>query len=193
MAEYTSNLQFADPVLQMGVPKLLGSLDALHLYSNGAHDVNDRPLPVRPIATGPVKERAQFVLRKAMHKATVVVAPVHALDEYGLEELAGKTVITAAVNDERMAQLRDKGVAMVIDGAPTMQGHVLGANLLDAMILAATGKAPQDVLEDDYLEIITGLDSEPRIVYPSGFKRVNRFAFRDPSVVARVFQEGQAD
>lgn len=176
MAEYTSNLQFADPVLQMGVPKLLGSLDALHLYSNGAHYVKDWSLP-DAIATGPVKEWAQFVLRKAMHKATVVVAPVHALTNYGLEELAGKTVITAAVNEERMAQLRDKGVAMVIDGAPTLQGHVLGANLLDAMILAATGKAPQDILEDDYLEIITGLDSEPRIVYPSGFKRVNRFAF----------------
>jgi predicted amino acid dehydrogenase/phage FluMu protein gp41 len=107
----------------------------------------------------------------------VLVAPAHELDDFGLEELAGKTLIAAAVNDERMAQLRDKGVSMVIDGSPTMNGHVLGANLLDAMILAATGKAPQDIQEDDYLEIITGLDSEPRIVYPNGFKRVNRFAF----------------
>ena len=176
LSEYTSNLQFADPVLQMGVPKLLNSLDALHLYSNGAHYVKDWTLP-SAIATGPVKEWTRFVLRKALQKATVVVAPVHELDDLGLEELAGKTLITATVNDERMAQLRDKGVSMVIDGSPTMNGHVLGANLLDAMILAATGKAPQDIQEDDYLEIITGLDSEPRIVYPNGFKRVNRFAF----------------
>jgi len=176
LSEYTSNLQFADPVLQMGVPKLLNSLDALHLYSNGAHYVKDWILP-SAIATGPVKEWTRFVLRKALQKATVVVAPVHELDDLGLEELAGKTLITATVNDERMAQLRDKGVSMVIDGSPTMNGHVLGANLLDAMILAATGKAPQDIQEDDYLEIITGLDSEPRIVYPNGFKRVNRFAF----------------
>ena len=45
------------------------------------------------------------------------------------------------------------------------------------MILAATGKAPDDILEDDYLEIITDLQMEPRILYPNGFKRVNRFAF----------------
>ena len=29
MSEYTDNLQFADPLLQLGVPKLLTSLDAL--------------------------------------------------------------------------------------------------------------------------------------------------------------------
>ena len=71
----------------------------------------------------------------------------------------------------------DKGVATVIDGSPSINGHVVGANLLDAMICAATGKHPMDILEDDYLEIITGLQSEPRIVYPNGNQRVNRFAF----------------
>lgn len=176
MAEYTTNLQFADPLLQLGVPKLLSSLNALNLYSTGAHYVKDWSLP-SAIGTGPVKEWTRFVLRKAMQKATVIVAPAHELDDFGLEELAGKIVITATVNDERMAALRDKGVATVIDGSPSINGHVVGANLLDAMICAATGKHPMDILEDDYLEIITGLQSEPRIVHPNGNQRVNRFAF----------------
>jgi hypothetical protein len=51
-------------------------------------------------------------------KATVVVAPVHELDDFGLEELAGKTIITTTVNDERLARFKDKGVHMVVDGAP---------------------------------------------------------------------------
>ncbi len=41
MAEYTENLHFADPLLQLGVPKLLTSLDALNLYASGAHIVSD--------------------------------------------------------------------------------------------------------------------------------------------------------
>ncbi len=176
MAEYSSNLQFADPLLQLGVPKMLTTLDALNLYATGAHYVKDWTLP-SAMASGPVKEWTRFVLRKAMQKASVIVAPVHELDDFGLEELAGKTIITSTVNEERVAQLRDKGVATIIDGSPFMHGHVLGANLLDAMIIAATGKKPQDILEDDYLEIITGLQSEPRIIHPNGFHRVNRFAF----------------
>lgn len=176
MAEYTDNVQFADPLLQLGVPKLLSSLQALQLYSTGAHYVKDWSLP-DVMAAAPLKEWTRFVLRKAMQKATVIVAAVHELDEFGLEELAGKTIITSTVSDERLAQWQDKGVHMVIDGAPCLAGHVLGPHLLDAMIAAATGKHPDDILEDDYLEIITGLDMAPRILYPNGFKRMNRFAF----------------
>jgi predicted amino acid dehydrogenase len=117
------------------------------------------------------------MLRRSLQEATVIVAPVHELDDFGAEELAGKTIVTSTVNDQRFAQFKDKGVNLVIDGSPLLFGHVLGPSLLDAMIIAATGKEPDDILEDDYLEIITSLELEPRILYPSGFKRINRFAF----------------
>jgi predicted amino acid dehydrogenase len=176
MAEYSDNLHFADPLLQVGVPKLLTSIDALALYASGAHYVSDWS-PPRLIAAPLMRQWAQFVLRKAMCKASVVVAPVHELDDFGLEELAGKTVITSTVNDKRLADFRDRGVHLVVDGSPVMHGHVIAPDLLDAMILASTDKAPQDLLEDDYLEIITRVQTEPRILYPNGFRRVNRFAF----------------
>ena len=176
LSECTDNLQFADLLLQWGVPKLLGSLDALSLYATGAHYAADW-VPQQLVPTTLAKPWAQAVLRKAMQDATVVVAPVHELDRFGLEELAGKTIITATVNDERIAAFKNKGVSMVVDGSPVLQGHVLGPDLLDAMILAASGKTPDDIFEDDYLEIITALQTKPRIIYPNGFRRMNRFAF----------------
>jgi len=176
MAEYTGNLQFADLLLQTGVPKMLTSLDMLELYASGAQYVPDWA-PTRVMSSAPVREWTRYMLRRALQEATVIVAPVHELDAYGAEELAGKTIVTSTVNDRRMAQFKDKGVNLVIDGSPLLFDHVLGPSLLDAMIIAATGKAPDDILEDDYLEIITSLELEPRILYPNGFKRVNRFAF----------------
>jgi predicted amino acid dehydrogenase len=176
MAEYTENLQFADPLVQLGVPKLLTSLDALNLYSSGTHYVADWA-PPRLVPEPLMRQWTQYVLRKALAHATVVVAPVHELDGFGLEELAGKTIVTTTVNDERLAAFKDKGVHLVIDGAPLMRGHALDPSLLDAMILAATGKAGAELLDDDYLEILTGEQLEPRLLYPNGFKRVNRFAF----------------
>lgn len=176
MAEYTDNLQFADPVLQLGVPKLLTSLDALALYQRGAHYVSGWE-PPRVLAEGVLSDWSRYVLRKAMQNATVIVAPVHELDDFDLEDLAGKTIITSTVNDERIEQFRAKGVHLVVDGAPFLFDHVLAPNLLDAMIIAATGKQPEELLEDDYLEIVTDLGLEPRILYPNGFRRVNRFAF----------------
>ena len=176
MSEYTQNLEFADPVLQLGVPKLLTSLDALELYASGAHHVLEWA-PSGVMSSTVVKEWTKFVLRRAMGDATVIVAPVHELDRFGAEELRGKTIITSTVNDRRIEQFRKKGVSVVVDGAPAAFGHVLSPSLLDAMIIAATGKEPADLVEDDYLEIITDLKLEPRIIYPGGFKRINRFAF----------------
>ena len=176
MSEYTQNLEFADPLLQLGVPKLLTSLDALELYTSGAHYVLEWT-PSSLMSSAPVREWTKFVLRMAMQDATVIVAPVYELDAFGADELRGKTIITSTVNDARIAQFRKKGVTMVIDGAPAMFDHVLSPSLLDAMIVAATEKDPDDILEDDYLEIITNLQLEPRIIYPCGFRRINRFAF----------------
>ncbi|MCM2327691.1 MAG: hypothetical protein NDI88_07380, partial [Lysobacter sp.] len=175
-AEYTPNLEFADALLQLGVPKMLGSLDALELYASGAHIVTDR-VPDLVTDNAAVREWQRFVLRRAMREATVVVAPVHELDAFGLEELAGKTILTSTVSDARIAQYRKKGVNLVIDGAPSLFGHVLGPSVLDAMIIAALGKEPDDILEDDYLGIITEMGLEPRMIHPRGSRRVNRWAF----------------
>lgn len=176
MSEYTENLQFADPVLQLGVPKLLSSLEGLELYASGAHHVLEWT-PEALMTSAPVREWTRFVLRRAMMDATVVVAPVHELEAFDADELSGKTIITSSVNDRRVAELAKKGVHAIVDGAPALFGHVLGPSVLDAMIVAATGKAADEILEDDYLEIIEGLRLEPRVIYPNGFRRVNRFAF----------------
>ncbi len=176
MSEYTDNLMFADPVQQLGIPKLLTSLDALDLYATGAHYVADW-VPRVAIPDALLQRWSRFVLSRAMRSASVVVAPVHELDDFDLEDLAGKTLITSTVNDERLARFRDKGVHMVVDGSTVMHGHVISPDLLDAMIIAATGRDSDDIMEDDYLEIVTTLQLQPRILYPNGFKRVNRFAF----------------
>jgi hypothetical protein len=176
MAEYSANLLFADPLLQLGVPKLLTSLAALQRYSDGAHYLSGWT-PPRVLPAPLRRQWTQFVLCKAMAKATVIVAPAHELDAFGLEELAGKTVITSALNDARLAQFKDKGVHLVVDGAPVLHGHVLGPETLDAMILAATGKPPEALFDDDYLEIVAALRLQPRLLYPGGYQRVNRFAF----------------
>ncbi len=176
MSEYTQNLEFADALLQLGVPKMLTSLDALELYTSGAHYVLEWT-PTSLMTSAPIKAWTKFVLHRAMQDATVIVAPVHELDALGAEELGGKTIITSTVNERRIAQFKKKGVTMVVDGAPTLFDHVLSPSLLDAMIIAATEKAPDNILEDDYLEIVTNLQLQPRLIYPNGFKRVNRFAF----------------
>lgn len=178
MSEYTTNLCFADLPMRFGIPKLLTSIEALNTCIELSSFLPDwisserlrLPLAIRD-------DWRRMMLSKAQLDATVLVAPVHLLDEFGIEELAGKTIITTTVNKTRLEHFKNAGVHMVIDAAPFLFDRALDPSLLDAMIIAASGKRPEDILDDDYLQIIGDSGMQPRIIYPNGFKRVNRFAF----------------
>ncbi|WP_188109640.1 dehydrogenase [Pseudohalioglobus sediminis] len=179
LAEYTDNLTFADPVAQFGLPNLLHSLRALERYASGSHPIlrldggKDRIPSVAPFTFF-----NHLVLRRAVRDAHVVVAPYEQLQHYGKRELEGKTVITSTVSDERLAELRDKGVRLVLDCSIQPFKHTVGLNVIDAMIIAALDKPATEISHDDYLEIFTDLELKPRLLYPTpGRKHINRFAF----------------
>ena len=179
LSEYTQNLSFADPVLQLGAPSLLHSLRALELYAAGSDPLlkyaSGRTLVP---AIGPASYLQQFVLRKAVQDADVIVAPYEQLESYSAQELDGKTVVSSTISPERMELLGKKGVRLIIDCSIQLFDQTVGLNIVEAMIIAALDKKPEDILHDDFLEIFTDLELKPRILYPiEGKKHINRFAF----------------
>lgn len=179
MTEFTQNLTFADPVLQLGIPRLLNSLKALELYAAGSAPVRRfSPEGVSLPSLAPGRLVNQFLLKKAVRDADVIVAPYHQLERYGPGELEGKAVLTSTVSPERLQALKDRGVRMVLDCSIQLFEQTVGLNVIEAMILAALDKPASQISHDDYLEIFTSLDLKPRILYPiEGKKQVNRFAF----------------
>ncbi|GAA3930955.1 dehydrogenase [Litoribacillus peritrichatus] len=176
--EFTDNLSFADPVIQLGVPKLLTSLKALELYAAGTHPLNKwSPPHVLSPSVAPIKDWNRFIVKKATQKADVIAGSYEDIEHFSLEELAGKTLLTSTISDQRLELLREKGVNMVIDICPQLFEVNVGVNVIEAMILAALNKKQGELTYDDYLEILETLEAEPRVLYPSGYKRMNRFAF----------------
>jgi predicted amino acid dehydrogenase len=92
--------------------------------------------------------------------------------------LEGKTIITSAVDDQRMEFFTKCKVNLVIDVSPKLFPEVVGINTLEAMILAALEKPQEEVSDDDFDEILTELDIKPRLLHPTGkFRNIRRFAF----------------
>jgi hypothetical protein len=176
-AESTDNLFFADPILQLGVPKLLRSLEQLELFSAGTSPLHSYSRPNILGAMPGARNLNEYVLRKALQNANVVAGRYDQLERYGLEELGGTTVLTSSISDRRLAELGDRGVNMVIDYTPMLFNETVGINVVEAMILAALERSPRELTHDDFIDIIEALGIEPRILYPSGYKRINRFAF----------------
>lgn len=178
LSEYTQNLTFADTVLQLGVPKFLNSLEALERFAQGVHPIMERvPTKLKPQSISPFNTWSQWLMRRELAQTDVVVASYEALEPYGKDDLQGKTIVTSSVSDDRLEVLREKGISIVIDSSTRLQGQPIGAHLLEALIVAVVNRPVDAMTRDDFLEIIQTLDIAPRILYPQGFKRTNRFAF----------------
>jgi len=183
MAEYTDNLTFADPIIENNISKLIHSVKGLERYAKGTHEILEW-IPGKRLASSvvPLKKWNNYVLSKAMQKATVIVVPHHNfykfLKDTSIEELGGKTIITSTAYDDRVEFLKARGVDVIIDTTPKILERVVPPNVIEALILAALEKKSDMVHPDDLLEIISLQKMDPRMVYPSGQeKRINRFAF----------------
>lgn len=184
LSEYTDNLLFADPYTDFGVPRLLTSLGQLETYTGISAPMMFKPVTARAaefIRHLPLFRLGEKLvagsLREAVKNAHVIVAAVDELGDFSHEQLDGKTVITSRVNDQTLDWMRSRRVAMVVDYSPWLNGRPVGVNVMEAMISAALARTPEQMGPDDFLEVIETLGIKPRILYPDGYRRVNRFAF----------------
>lgn len=184
LSEHTDNLFFADPYLDFGVPRLLTSLRQLETYTSLTAPVTFRPAAVKLIEAlhkTPIYRMGEKFIRGSLHESVkdshVIVGAMGDLEAFSEKELDGKTVITSRVTESALDWFRSRKVAMVVDYSPWLEGRPVGVNVMEAMISAALSRTPEQLGADDFLDVIQTLGIEPRILYPNGYRRVNRFAF----------------
>ena len=195
LSEYTRNLRFADPITRDGLPKTLSSLRALEQYAAvsawlGRRRKSDDGLP----SDGPPRLAwNRRAMRKAMLWAHFLVAPYNEVESYSAEELQRKVLVTSSIPDEWVKRLGEKGVYVVIDRTPQLLDRVVGLNVIDTMILASLEKRADEMSDDDYLDVLAGLDVAPRMLYPTGRRRrINRWAFVIHPLSQEYFKEIKA-
>ena len=177
LKDYTPNLNFADALFQTGAPKMLTSIEQLELFAKGSKWLlSGKPAEMLESSMSWLKSK---VVEKSVQEAHVVVGTFAELKAVGnTSNLAGKTLITSAVDDERMEFFKKCKVNLVIDVSPKLFDHVVGINTIEAMILAAVGKPPEEVSDDDFEEILDELHIKPHLLHPTGsFRNIRRFAF----------------
>ena len=181
MSDYTRNLKFADAILQTGAPTLLTSLEQLELYAQG-NRLATSLAPVRMIGNildNRLNRVQKQALDKALRKSHTIVGTFGEIHQLGTpDNLGGKTLITSAVDDERLAFYKDCNVNLVVDVSPKLFERVVGLNTLQAMILAALETTTEELSDDDIMEILDELKVKPRLLHPTGkFRNIRRFAF----------------
>jgi predicted amino acid dehydrogenase len=185
LSEYTPNVAFADPTARLDNVALKAGLKVLGIASDVVGDVASlgaRVIPgrLRQTLVAPTEWVAHELARRATRDNDVVVASYDELTGFGLEDLAGKTVVSSAISPDRLAELASRGVDRVIDTTPQPFKHVtVVAAVLEAMMMIREGGEgkPASLTADDVLQAIQEAGLEPRSLFPNGPKRKSRFAF----------------
>ncbi|WP_374437419.1 saccharopine dehydrogenase NADP-binding domain-containing protein [Inhella sp.] len=177
LSEYTKNLNFADALFQTGAPTMLTSLEQLELFAKGTRWVlPGKPREILEASLSGLKKRKVMAEVERAHLIVGTFAEIKAVGN--ADNLNGKTVITSAVDDDRLKFFKQCKVNLVIDVSPKLFDQVVGINVIEAMILAALGKPPEAVSDDDFTEILDELQIAPRLLHPTGkFRNIRRFAF----------------
>jgi predicted amino acid dehydrogenase len=177
LREFTPNLEFADPALRFDLPARLDTNPVLGLAAKVAglptHLV---PGSMRTRLRAPAELASHALARRAARDCDLVVASYAELTGFGLEDLAGKTLVTSAISDERLAELASRGVDLVLDSTPQPFHVTVEAAVLEAMMVGAA-PAGDGLTDDDLLDMIVSAGLEPRLLRPNGPKRRSRFAF----------------
>jgi len=177
LSDYSKNLSFADALFQTGAPAMLTSLEQLELFAKGSEWMlsGKSGEMLEASMSGFKGKRIAGVVAKS-HVIVGTFAEIKAVGNPS--NLEGKTLITSAVDDERMAFFTKCKVNLVVDVSPKLFDKVVGVNTIEAMILAALEKGADEVSDDDFEEILDELKIAPRLLHPTGkFRNIRRFAF----------------
>jgi hypothetical protein len=175
LLEYTDRLFFCDPVLSGGIPKILHSMEDLRLYAEYIHPVSEKVQAKKWAQMTYFLDACNSHLVSAgIKEADIVVVPhdrfFDDIGHFGIDELNGKIVITAAVSAEKRNFLKKRGVRMIIDTIPKMTQNIVGPGVLEAMILASSAKNHLSLADRHIENAINRADAEPRIIFPFGNK-----------------------
>lgn len=96
-------------------------------------------------------------------EADIIAGDFHYIRKYLPESLPGRSIITNTVTEEDVADLRKRGVSTLVTTTPEMDGRSFGTNVLEGVLVALSGKRPEELTDEDVNALLDKLDFKPRV------------------------------
>jgi hypothetical protein len=105
--------------------------------------------------------KPQFV--EQFERARIIAGDFHYIRKYSPENLKGKIIVTNTTTKGDVELLTKRGVKTLVTTTPRMGDRSFGTNVLQALIVALSGKDPSKLTWDDYRGYIKQMDLKPSI------------------------------
>lgn len=163
LAETGCDLILGDLIFALGIPIPLRSLRALERLAAVIAPIATR-LPLSVLyPTGRKQEETVPRHGRFFAWADVIAGDWHYVRRHMPASLAGKIILTNTVTREDVELLRQRGAAMLVTTTPELNGRSFGTNVMEAVLVAVSGRRPEELGPADYERLLDELDFRPRI------------------------------
>lgn len=164
LAEAGCKMTYGDLIFSFGLPIPLHSLATLDRIGRLLLPLVVR-LPFKMLyPTGEDQEKqSQTKATRYLAAATLLAGDYHYIRRYMPLDLRGKSIITNTVTAADRRQLQERGLAWLATASPDFAGRSFATNVLDALIVAVSGKSPEELRPEDYFAYANRLGIRPRV------------------------------
>ncbi len=163
LVQAQADVIFGDLIFGLGVAVPLRRLRSLELLARVLAPAVAR-LPVRLFYPIGRKQEAIVPRHGRFYRwAELIVGDFHTIRRHMPAELTGKVILTNTVTSEDLAELRRRKVAVLCTTTPNLGGRSFGTNVLEAALVAVTGRRPEELTPEDYYRLIREAGLGPRV------------------------------
>ncbi len=159
-----SDLIFGDLIFALGIPIPIKTLHGLERLANTLLPVITR-MPFQLLyPTGSKQEHDTPKYAKYYETADIIAGDFLYLKKYMPPKIPGKIIVTNTVTSADVEELKQKDASLLVTSTPEFSGRSFGTNVMEALLVSFSGKRPEELSENDYLQLLKKMNFEPRVV-----------------------------
>ncbi|HXL03548.1 MAG: quinate 5-dehydrogenase [Firmicutes bacterium] len=163
LVESGCNLRIGDLAFALGISVFPSSLSTLRVLAALLMPIISH-MPISMLyPTGKSQEQIVPKFTSVYEWADIIGGDCHFIKKHMPDDLSGKVIITNTVTTEDVEAFRSRGVKTLVVSTPEFNGRSFATNVIDAVLVALTGRRPEDFTPSDYLDILTRLEFRPRV------------------------------
>lgn len=161
--EVGAKVLFGDLMFVLELPFKLWTLQGVDRVARVIAPVATR-LPISMLyPTGEAQRGSKAKFREVYDWAELINGDWHFIHRFLPDRLPGKIVFTNTVTSQDAAELKARGVSWLITTSPEMEGRSFATNVIEAMLVALSGKRPEELTSADYLDLFERAGLKPRV------------------------------
>jgi len=163
LSQHGAQLVFGDLMFALGFPIPLTSLGKLELAAHTLAPLVCQ-LPFKLVyPTGNKQGQNTPRFEKYYREADVIAGDFHFIWKHLPPSLPGNTILTNTVTLPDIKALRERGVGRLVTTTPNLNGRSFGTNVMEGVLVALIGKAPEEITASEYEEVLNAIGFIPRV------------------------------